>query len=203
MIQYLFTMETLTKAKKNQLQYYISMNEIMNKFLLAGDKFMPEMHLTQPGFTYSACAPFTKKKERIQKFKETSDSRYIFQNKLYKACFHHCVAYVDFKNLPRKTVFDKILHDIPFNIAKILKYDGYQLEFASTVNKVFDKNSFGTNDSGGARKFHKPIIKKFENQEVHLSFKDSVWGANMQVIEEFGFSYVLLIFIVNMHRLFL
>ena len=139
MIQYLFTMETLTKAKKNQLQYYISMNEIMNKFLLAGDKFMPEMHLTQPGFTYSACAPFTKKKERIQKFKETSDSRYIFQNKLYKACFHHCVAYVDFKNLPRKTVFDKILHDIPFNIAKILKYDGYQLEFASTVNKLLIK----------------------------------------------------------------
>ena len=47
------------------------MNKIVNKFLLAGDKFMPEMHLKQPGFTYSACGPFTKNKERIQKFKET------------------------------------------------------------------------------------------------------------------------------------
>ena len=49
----------------------IKMNEIVNKFLLAGDKFMPEMHLKQPGFTYSACGPFSKNKERIQKFKET------------------------------------------------------------------------------------------------------------------------------------
>ena len=54
------------------------MNEIVNKFLLTGDKFMPEMHLKQPGFTYSACGPFTKNKERIQKFKETGDTKYIF-----------------------------------------------------------------------------------------------------------------------------
>ena len=66
------------------------MNEIVNKLLLAGDKFMPEMHLRQPGFTYSACGPFTKKKnkKRIQKFKETGDSRYIYQNELDKACFN-------------------------------------------------------------------------------------------------------------------
>ena len=63
------------------------MNEIVNKILLAGDKSMPEMHLRQPGFTYSACVPFTKNKERIQKFKETGDSRYIYQNKLDKICF--------------------------------------------------------------------------------------------------------------------
>ena len=50
------------------------MNEMVNKFLLAGDKFMPEMHLKQPGFTYSACVPFTKNKERIQKFKKTGDT---------------------------------------------------------------------------------------------------------------------------------
>ena len=49
----------------------------MNKFLLAGDKFMPEMHLRQPQFTYSACGSFTKNKERIQKFKETGDTKYI------------------------------------------------------------------------------------------------------------------------------
>ena len=58
------------------------MNEIVNKFLLAGDKFMPEMHLKQLGFTYSACGPFTKKKERIQKFKETGDANYIYKDEL-------------------------------------------------------------------------------------------------------------------------
>ena len=54
------------------------MDEIRNKFLLAGDKFMPEMHLRQPGFTYSACGPFTKNKKRSKKSKETGYSRYIF-----------------------------------------------------------------------------------------------------------------------------
>ena len=56
------------------------MNEIVNEFLLAGDKFMPEMHLRQPAFTYSACGPFTKYKEKIQKFKETGDTSYIYKN---------------------------------------------------------------------------------------------------------------------------
>ena len=61
------------------------MNKIVNTFLLAGDKFMSEMHLKQPGFTYSACGPFTKNKERIQKFKETGDRSYIYKNELDKA----------------------------------------------------------------------------------------------------------------------
>ena len=75
------------------------MNEVVNKFLLAGDKFMPEMHLKLPGFTYSACGPFTKNKERIQKFKETGDSRYLYRNEFGKAYFQHDMAYGDFKNL--------------------------------------------------------------------------------------------------------
>ena len=76
------------------------MNKIVfKKFLLAGDKFIPEMHLRQPGFTYNASGPFTENKERIQKFKETGDSRYIYQNKLNKACFQHDVASGDFINL--------------------------------------------------------------------------------------------------------
>ena len=69
------------------------MNEIVDKFLLAGDIFMTEMHLNQHGFTYSACGPFTKNKKRIQKFKETGNSRYIYQNELDKACFQHDMAY--------------------------------------------------------------------------------------------------------------
>ena len=63
------------------------MNEIVNKFSLAGDKFMPEMPLKQPRFTYSAFGPFTKNKERIQKFKERGDTNYIYKNELDKACF--------------------------------------------------------------------------------------------------------------------
>ena len=78
------------------------MNDIINKFLLAGDKFLPEMHLKQRGFTYSACGSFTKNKERIQKFKQTGDSRYIYKKELDKACFQHDMAYRDFKNLKKE-----------------------------------------------------------------------------------------------------
>ena len=106
------------------------MNEIVNKFLLAGDKFMPEMHLRQPGFPYSVCGLFTKNKERIQIFKETGDSRCIYQNELDKACFQHDMAYGDFKELTRRTASDKILRDKAFNIAKNPKYGGYQRRLA-------------------------------------------------------------------------
>ena len=94
------------------------MNKIVNKFLLAGDTFLPKMHLRQPEFTYSACGPFTKNKETNQKLKETGDSRYIYQDKLDKADG-------DFKDLSRRTASDKILHDKAFNIAKSPKYDGH------------------------------------------------------------------------------
>ena len=63
-------------------QMYKKMNKIVNTFLLAGDKSMPEMYLKQPGFTYSACGPFTKDKERIQKFKETGNTNCIYKNEL-------------------------------------------------------------------------------------------------------------------------
>ena len=109
------------------------MNKIVNKFLLAGDKFMPEMHLKQPRFTYSACGPFTKKKERIQKFKEAEDTNYIYKNQLDNACFQHNMAYGDFKDLARKTASDKVLRDKAFNIAKNPKYDGYLRGIASMV----------------------------------------------------------------------
>ena len=68
------------------------MNEIINKILLAGDESMSEMHIKQPGFTYSACGPSTKKKERIQQFKETGNTNYIYKNGLDNACFQHDMA---------------------------------------------------------------------------------------------------------------
>ena len=97
------------------------MNETVNKFLLAGDKFMPEMHLKQPGFTYSACGPFTKNKERIQKFKEIGDTKYTYGNELCKACFQHDMAYWDFTDLAKRTASDNVLRDKGFNIAKNTK----------------------------------------------------------------------------------
>ena len=119
-------------------------NKIVNKFLLAGDKFMPEMHLKQLGVTYSACRPFTKNKERVQKFKETGDTSYIYKNELDKACFQHDMAYGDFKDLKRRTASDKILRDKTFNVAKNPKYDGYQRGLASIVYKFFDKKFKGS-----------------------------------------------------------
>ena len=115
----------------------IKINEIVNNFLLAGDKLMPELHLKQPEFTYSACGPFIKNKERIQKFKETEDTSYIYQNKLDKACFQHDMADGDFKDLARRTASNKVLRDKAFNIAKNPKYDGYQRGLAFMVYKIF------------------------------------------------------------------
>ena len=157
------------------------MNNIINKFLLAGDKFMPDMHLRQPQFTYSACGPFTKHKQRIQKFKETGDTNYIDRNELDNACFAHDAAYSDSKNLIKRNIADKILRDKAFNIPKDTKYDGYQRGLASMVYKFFDKKSASladksTEGSGAkhvnnniklapqnqqlAEELHKPIIKK-------------------------------------------
>ena len=108
------------------------MNDIINKFLLVGDRFMQELHLKQPrqkrqpGFTYSACGQFTKNKERIEKLKKTGDTRYIYRNGLAKACFQNDMAYGDFKDLAKRTAADKVLRDKAVNIAKDPKYDGYQ-----------------------------------------------------------------------------
>ena len=84
---------------------------------------MSEIPLRQPGFKYNAYGPFAKNKERIKKFKEIGDSRYIYQNELDKACFQHGMAYGGFKDLNRRT--DKLLPYKAFNIAKNPKYDGY------------------------------------------------------------------------------
>ena len=83
------------------------MNEIINKFLLVGDKFIPEMDLKQPAFTYSACGPFTKNKERIEKFMKTGNTDFIWKNELDKACFQHDMAYGKSKDLVKRTQTDK------------------------------------------------------------------------------------------------
>ena len=87
------------------------MNKIINKFLLTGDKFIPESHLQQPGFTYSACGPFTKYSERIQKSRDTGILKHLYRNELDKA---HDAAYSDKKDLAKRTISDKVLKDIAY-----------------------------------------------------------------------------------------
>ena len=141
------------------------MNEIINKFLLAGNKFMPEMHLRQPRFIYSACGPFTKNKERIEKFMKTGNTDFIYKNELDEACFQHDMAYGHFKDLERRTQSDKVLRDKAFKIASNPRYDGYQRRLASMVYKFFDKKSkgIGINEPNYQleNELHKLIIRKF------------------------------------------
>ena len=86
------------------------MNEILNTFLLVGDKFIPEMHLKQPGFIYSACGPFTRNKETIEKFMQNGNTDFIYKTALDKTCFQHDMAYGKSKDLTKRTQSDKIKH---------------------------------------------------------------------------------------------
>lgn len=83
---------------------------MINEFLLPGDRSLSEIHLSQPKFTYTECGSFTKNKTRVQKFKETSHSRYICQNELDKECFQHNMAHGDCKDLAGRIASDKVLH---------------------------------------------------------------------------------------------
>ena len=147
------------------------MNDIINKFLLAGDKFMPEIHLRQPGFTYSACGPFTKNNGRIKKFMQTENTDFIYKNELDKVCFQHDMAYGKAKDLVRRTKSDKVLRHKAFKIASDPKWDAYQRGLASMVYKFFDKKFIGggiTNEPNYqlADELHKPIIRKFKKRKV-------------------------------------
>ena len=189
------------------------MNNIINKFLLAGDKFMPEMHLRQPRFVYSACRPFTRHKERIKEFKCTGDTRYIYRNELDKACFQHDSAYVDHKDLINRTEADKVLRDKTYDIASNPKYDGYQRGLVSMGYKFFDKKSMGSgfkklknttkpSSSILADELHKPIIRKFNKRKVYSQFKDNIWGvdlADMQSLSRKNKGIKYLLCVINLY----
>ena len=127
------------------------------------------MHLKQPGFTYSACGPFIKNKERIEKFIQTRNVDFIYKNELDKACFQHDMAYVKSKDLAKKTQSDKVLRHKAFKIASDPKYDGYQRGIASMVCEFFDKRSSGSgivNEPNYqlGNELHKPIVQKFKKK---------------------------------------
>ena len=158
---------------------------------------MPEMHLRQPQFVYSACGPFTRHKERIKEFKRTGDMRYIYRNELDKACFQHDYAYADHKDLINRTEADKVLREKAYDIASNPEYNGYQRGLASMVYKFFDKksmagpSSFGHIGSGIKKnttkssslilddELHKPVIRKFNKRKVYSQFKDNIWGVDL------------------------
>ena len=151
---------------------------------------MPDMHLRQPQFVYSACGPFTRHKQRIKKFKRTGDTRYIYRNELDKACFQHDSAYTDHKDLINRTKSDKVLRDKAYDIASNPEYDGYQRGLASMVYKFFDKKSMGSgfkklknttkpSSSILADELHKPIIRKFNKRKVYPQFKDNTWRVDL------------------------
>ena len=198
------------------------MNNILNKFLLAGDRFMSEMHLRQPRFVYSVCGPFTRHKERIKEFKRTGDMRYIYRNELDKACFQHDSAYADHKDLINRTEADKVLRDKAYDIVSYPKYNGYQRGLASMVYTFFDKKSTGSgfkklenttkstaepsalarNSSILADELHKPIIRKFNKRKVYLQFKDNIWGvdlADMQSLSRKNKGIEYLLCVINMY----
>ena len=193
------------------------MNNIINKFLLAGDKFMPEMHLRQPQFVYSACGSFTRHKERIKKFKRTGDTHYIYRNELDKACFQHDSAYAYHKDLINRTEADKVLRDKAYDIASNPEYDGYQRGLASMVYKFFDSKIASSDKKSTAEpsalartgsgfikpsssiladELHKPIIRKFIERKVYSQFKDNIWGVDLADMQSLsrknkGIKYIL------------
>ena len=106
------------------------------------------------------------------------------------------MAYKDFKDLAKRTVFNKVLRDKAFNIAKDLKYDGYQRGLASMVFKFFDKKTKGSGIKSTsqnqqlAEELHKPIIRKFKKRKVYSLFKNNICGADLadiQLISKFNF----------------
>ena len=139
---------------------------------------MPEMHLRQLQFVYSACGSFTQHKERIKKFKQTGDTSYIYRNELDKACFQDDSAYADHKDLINRTKSDKVLRDKAYNIASNPEHDSYQRGLASMVYKFFDRQSIGS----GVKKLknssliladelHKPVIKNLIKEKYIRNLK--------------------------------
>ena len=143
---------------------------------------MQEMHLKQPGFTYSACGPFTRNKERAEKFMQTWNAESIFKNELDKACFQHDMANAKSKDLIKRTQSGKVLRDKAFKVASGPKFDGYQRRLTCMVYKLFNKKY-------SANEIHKQIIKKFKRRKVYLSFRNNIWGVDLTDIQSLSKHY--------------
>ena len=155
------------------------------------------MHSRLSAFTYSACGPFTKNKERIRKIKERRDSK----------CIYQIIAYGD-SDLTRRTAADKVLCNKTFNIAKNRNNNGYQHGPASMAYKSFNKKASDNavkNDTQNeelSTELNKPIVKKFEKRKVHSASLDTIWGAdfaNTQLISKFNKAFWCLLCIIDIY----
>ena len=176
--------------------------DIINKFLLVGDKFMPKLHLWDPKVgKYSACVPFTKHEERINQFLKDGELSGIHKNELDKACFQHSSAYNKYKDLKNRTRSDIALKNKAYKIATDLRVDGFQRALASMVWKFFNEGSkkvlgSGIENKQLAEELHKPIIRNFKRRKVYSSYKDNIWGVDLAdtlLINKFnkGIKYLL------------
>ena len=148
---------------------------------------MPELHLKQPGFTYSACGPFTKHCKRIPKFWETGNLKHLYRNESEQAGFANDVACFDSKDLAnfKKIISDRFLKDRGYEVAGNREYDGHERALSSMISKFFEKKT-GSGISvieQLAEELHKPIIDKFKRRKVSARFKDNIWTVNLAEME--------------------
>ena len=160
-------------------------NDIINEFLLIGDKFMPEMHLWHPKVkNYYACCPFTRHQKRIDIFMKDERLSHILKNRLDAACFQHDSAYAKYKDRLNRKQSDIVLKNKALKFATDPRVNGYQRGLASMVYKFFHKRTKGSginlqanslNNEILAEELHKSIIGNFKRRKVYSSFKDNIW----------------------------
>ena len=170
---------------------------------------MPEMHLRQPRFTYSACGLFTKNKERTQKFKETGDSRYIYQNELDKVCFQQGMAYADFKDLTRRTASDKILCDKAFNIFKNqnmmdinMDLRQWSIHFLIKQYPVEQSKMKLCLMENQLKNYKNQLLENLKTQKVYSFFIDNNSGTDlrdMQLISKFNKGFRFLLCVIDVY----
>ena len=183
-------------------------NKIIKEFLLGEDKLMPEMHVKQPGSTYSAWRPIYKKGYKKLTKQKKHD---IFKTKKIKLAFN-VIWLMEILKIYLKSISDKVLRVKALSIAKNLSYHGYQRGFASMVYKLIDKKT-----SDGALKsevmsneelvneLHKPIVRQFEKRKLYFSFKENIWGANLadkQLISKSNKEFLFLLQFIEIYSKF-
>ena len=155
-------------------------NDIINKFLLVGDKFMPELHLWDPKVKkYSACGPFTKHTQRINQFMKDERLSHLYKNQMDKACFQHDAAYNKYEDLKGRTQSDVVLKNKAYKIAADPQVHGFQRALASMFWTFFNERSKKITGSGIENKrladeLHKPVIRNLKKR-VYSSFNDNIW----------------------------
>ena len=166
--------------------------DIINRFLLIGDKFMPEMDLWDPkAKKYFACGPFTRHQQRINDFRKDGKISHIAKNRLDAACFQHDSACAKYKDRLNREKSDVVLKSKALKIALDPKVNGYQRGLASMVYKIFIERTKGSGikydkkldeNKQLAEGLHKPIIRKFFKKEKYILVLKIIFGVLIWLI---------------------